>query len=117
MDYAGMTQPKDVDGRSLKELLEGTTPCDWRQDFLYEYYAYPDWHNVKPNKGVRTKKWAYIEYYDFPRHQFELYDLDNDVAEMHNLYGDPEYKEVQEGLAQRMYELRLETGDPDLAFE
>ena len=117
MDYAGMTVPKEVDGRSLSGLMSGEKPCDWREDFLYEYYAFPDWHNVKPLKGVRGKRWKYIEYYDFPAHEFELYDLESDPLEQKNLYGDPQYREIQIQMAQRLYELRLESGDPDLKFE
>lgn len=117
MDYAGMAVPKEVDGRSLRGLLEGEPACDWREDFLYEYYAYPDWHNVKPHKGVRGKRWKYIEYYDFPSNEYELYDLENDPLEQKNLYGDPRYAGIREQMAHRLYELRLETGDPDLKFE
>ncbi len=117
MDYAGLMIPREVDGRSLRPLLEGDNPCDWREDFLYEYYAYPDWHMVRPNKGVRSKRWKYIEYYDFPDHEFELYDLQNDPQELHNLYGKPEVKEAQAMMARRLYELRLQSGDPDLKFE
>jgi arylsulfatase A-like enzyme len=117
LDYAGITVPEDMDGRSLKPLLEGREVPDWRQDFLYEYYAYPDWHYVRPNKGVRTKKWKYIHYYDFPRDEYELYDLENDPEEVHNLVDDPRYADVVEGLQQRLYELRKETRDPDLKYE
>ncbi|MFC1614512.1 sulfatase [Gemmatimonadota bacterium] len=117
LDYAGITVPEDVDGRSLRPLLEGREVPDWRQDFLYEYYAYPDWHYVRPNKGVRTRKWKYIHYYDFPRDEYELYDLENDPEEVHNLVEDPRYADVVESLQQRLYELRKESHDPDLKYE
>jgi arylsulfatase A-like enzyme len=116
LDYAGLPVPGDADGRSLRPLLEGHT-VEWRQDFLYEYYAYPDWHYVKPNKGVRGKKWKYIEYYDFPEHEYELYDMVNDTDEEHNLVDDPAYREVVETMRRRLVELRTETHDPDLRFE
>jgi arylsulfatase A-like enzyme len=116
LDCAGIPIPEDVDGKSLRPLLEGRE-VEWREDFLYEYYAYPDWHYVKPNKGIRTGKWKYIHYYDFPRHEYELYDLENDPHEEHNLINDPVYKPVVEKLRKRLVELRIETGDPDLKFE
>ncbi|HUU29138.1 MAG TPA: sulfatase, partial [archaeon] len=116
MDYAGIPVPADVDGKSLRPLLEGM-PVQWREDFLYEYYAYPDWHYVRPNKGVRTRKWKYIHYYDFPKHEYELYDLESDPDEVNNLIDDPRYAEMVEKLRQRLIELREETGDPDLKFE
>lgn len=116
LDYMGLPVPKEVDGRSLRPLLEGR-PVQWREDFLYEYYAYPDWHYVKPNKGVRTRRWKYIEYYDFPKHEYELYDLETDPLEVKNLVNDPQYQDVVEELRRRLVELRVETGDPDLRFE
>jgi len=116
MDYAGLPIPEDTDGRSLRPLLEGREVA-WREDFLYEYYAYPDWHYVKPNKGVRTRRWKYIHYYDFPEDEYELYDLENDPEEAHNLIDDPQYADVVERLRKRLFELRKETGDPDLKFE
>jgi len=117
LDFCGMPVPDDVDGRSLRPLVEGLPAADWRQDFLYEYYAYPDWHYVRPHKGIRTWKWKYIHYYDFPKNEYELYDLENDPLEEHNLYGLPEYEEVARKLADRLTALRVETRDPDLKFE
>ncbi len=117
MDYAGMDIPADVDGASLAPILEGQSPPDWRQDLLYEYYAYPDWHYVKPHKGIRTSKWKYIHYYDFPDHEYELYDLEHDPQELTNLYGDPQYRPVVEQLAARLVALREQYHDPDLKFE
>jgi len=116
MDYAGISVPEDMDGRSMRQLLAGES-LQWREDFLYEYYAYPDWHMVRPHKGVRTKKWKYIDYYDFPNHEYELYDLENDSGEEHNLIDNPTYKDVVESLRKRLIQLRQETGDPDLKFE
>ena len=116
LDFAGMPVPKEVDGKSLRPLLGGQ-PVEWREDFLYEYYEYPGWHMVRPNKGVRDKRWKYIEYYDFPDHEYELYDLQNDPLEEHNLYGDPKYAAEVERLKQRLIDLRIESGDPDLKFE
>jgi len=115
MDYAGIPIPKDVDGRSLAPLLEGQ-PVKWRKDFLYEYYEYPRGHKVRPHNGVRTRRWKYIQYYDFPR-QYELYDLENDPEEENNLINDPRYADIVEWLNERLVELRIETGDPDLQFE
>jgi len=117
MDYIGLPIPKDVDGRSLRPLLEGQPVSDWRQDFLYEYYAYPDWHYVKPHKGVRTKEWKYIHYYDFPKHEYELYNLKEDPLEEHNLIDDPRYQDVVQRLRERLVQLRKQTHDPDLKFE
>lgn len=115
LDLAGMKVSRAMDGRSLRPLLESRS-AGWRQDFLYEYYEYPGWHSVKACKGVRTKRWKYIEYYDHPK-EFELYDLVSDPNEVRNLYGDPNYRDVIAKLRQRLLELRKEARDPDLKYE
>ena len=115
IDYAGLPIPEDADGRSLRPLLEGREIA-WREDFLYEYYEFPSVHMVRPNRGVRTRKWKYIEYYG-RRTEYELFDLENDPDEAYNLIDDPQYAEVVERLRKRLFELRKETGDPDLKFE
>ena len=39
-------------------------------------------------KAVRTQKWKYIQYVDL-KGMDELYDLENDPYEMHNVVADP----------------------------
>jgi arylsulfatase A-like enzyme len=85
----------------------------WRKDWLYEYYEYPESQRVRPNRGIRTERYKFIEYY-LPPQEFELYDLQADPGERHNLYGNPQYAELTRRLQQRMTELRKETGDPAL---
>ena len=82
----------------------------WRKDWLYEYYEYPGFEMVKPNRGIRTERYKLIHYF-VPPEEFELYDLDIDPLEEHNLYGDPKYAELTKTLRARMEELRKETGD------
>jgi len=71
---------------------------------------------VRPNRGVRTRKWKYIEYYG-RRTEYELFDLENDPDEAHNLVEDQQYADVVERLRKRLFELRKETNDPDLKFD
>jgi len=115
MDYAGLRIPQDVDGSSLRPLLEGRE-VPWRRDFLYEYYEFPAVHMVVPNRGVRTRRWKYIEYYG-RRREYELYDLENDPEEVQNLFDNPRCRNVVEKLRQRLIELRRESNDPDLKFD
>jgi arylsulfatase A-like enzyme len=115
LDLAGVGVPAGADGKSMKPLLQGkSTP--WRKDFLYEYYEYPAVHSVRKNRGVRTKRWKYIHYFEEPE-EFELYDIQNDPEEMNNLYGNPAYKDVVAQLKERLTELRRELKDPDLEDE
>jgi hypothetical protein len=50
-------------------------------------------------------------YYDID--EWEMYDLETDPMEMNNIYGDPEYAEVQADLHKRLEELREYYGDSD----
>ncbi len=68
-----------------------------------------------PNvRGIRTTKWKYIRYPHGDgtpdRHKAELYDLENDPQERHNLIDDPRYVEVVKHLQSRMEELQKATG-------
>lgn len=110
LELAGLPVPANMQGRSLTPFLRGQPPAQWRQDWLYEYYEYPGPHSVPRNRGVRTDRYKYIHYYQSPE-EFELYDLQEDPGELHNLYGDPKHAELTQHLRTRLTELRRETGD------
>ncbi|NMC20822.1 MAG: sulfatase, partial [Thermogutta sp.] len=54
LDIAGAAVPGDMQGRSLKPLLEGRDVPDWRTSVYYRYYEYPAVHMVHKHYGVRT---------------------------------------------------------------
>ena len=113
LDLAGVPAVKGLHGRSFKPLLAGEK-VDWRKDWYYEYFEYPDTsHNVQKMRGVRTERYKLIHYYEPPprfAEAFELYDLQNDPEEKVNLQGRPAMKQVKEQLLTRMKELRAELG-------
>lgn len=81
LDYAGIERPAPIQGRSLRPLTEGQTQS-WRKDFVCEHlYELP---YIPKSEGMRTEKWKYFRYIDFPEHE-ELYDLENDPMELSNL--------------------------------
>lgn len=108
LDLAGIPIPAAFQGKSVMPLAERES-IPWRKDWLYEYYEYPAAEKVPPCRGVRTERYAYIHY--FTQDAYELYDLQIDPDEMHNLYGDPQYAELTRKLATRLEELRRETND------
>lgn len=110
LELAGIPVPKRMQGLSLLPLLKGEEPRAWRKDWLYEYYEYPGPHNVRKNRGVRTDRYKFIHYYEPPQ-EFEMYDLQEDPGELHNLYGDPRHAGLASDLRRRLDELRQETGD------
>lgn len=82
-DFARLTPPLGMDGRSLRPLLEGRT-VKWRTDFFYDHYF--DANGTIPLvEGVRSERWKYITYPGQPRPYEELYDLQSDSHEEHNL--------------------------------
>ena len=109
LQLAGLPVPSGMQGKSFLPLSEGEK-VSWRQDWLYEYYEYPGYENVKPCRGVRTARYKYIEFFLEPK-EYELYDLAKDPNEMNNLYGKSGYEELTKHLQARMAELREETDD------
>src|SRR5262245_936302 len=110
LDLAGVTPPKHLHGHSAVPLLKGETPATWRADWLYEYFEFPGPHSVRKNRGVRTDRYKFIHYFEEPQ-EFELYDLQSDPEERHNLYGKAEHAERVRLLQKRLQELREQTGD------
>jgi arylsulfatase A-like enzyme len=109
LDLAGAPPETHFQGRSLLEL-SANPGVDWRSDWLYEYYEYPGNEQVRPCRGVRTERHKFIHYFTAPE-EFELYDLEADPAELHNLHGDRAAAGLARQLAARLEELRRETGD------
>ncbi len=116
LELAGIPVPASIQGRSLVSLLKGEKPENWRKDWYYEYYEYPDFEHVRPHRGVRTERYKLIhwhkvaEYPELPE-EFELYDLRHDPGERHNLHGQPGFAALTQQLLNRIEELRKETGD------
>ena len=108
LDLAKVPIPNAFQGKSLMPLLE-RPGVEWRKDWLYEYYEYPAYENIPPCRGVRTKRYKYIEY--FTQNAYELYDLETDPDEVHNLYANPKYADLTNQLRLRLEELRRETND------
>jgi arylsulfatase A-like enzyme len=95
LDYAGVAIPKEMDGTSLRPLVEGKGG-EWRKHFFYEhhYFHSRDPKNTIPRtEGVRTERWKYITYTDHPDY-VELYDLKDDPLEERNLATDAQHKDA-----------------------
>ncbi len=114
LDYAGLPTPDFMQGRSLRPLLQGQTPPDWREAFYYRYFMHLDpSHNTTAHYGVRTQRYKLIYYYEpVPGPQeWELFDLQRDPLEMCSVYDDPACADVVAELQGKLRELRRECGD------
>jgi len=111
LDYAGLDIPVDMQGRSLRPILEGAVPTDWRQSIYYQYWEPPGGHNVERHYGIRTNRHKLIYYHgsDYGGEPaWELIDLQADPNEYTNLYDNPEYAETVATLKGELERLRAE---------
>lgn len=114
LDFAGVSIPDDMNGRSLKPVLEqeGKVPADWRKAAYYHYYEYPAEHSVKRHYGIRTQGFKLIHFYN-NIDSWEMYDLEKDPSELNNIYGDPEYSAKQKELMELLEETQKQYQDTD----
>ena len=132
LDFAGVPIPEGMQGRSLRCLMEGKSPPDWRQSIYYAYYEnswelrdkgddamaepyqYFTAHRIGPHRGVRTARFKLIEYYGEGDY-WELFDLQEDPNELRNLYSDPASAKIVAELKEEL--LRLRHAYRDLAIQ
>ncbi len=113
LDIAGVPVPEDMHGVSLLPLLEGKHPKNWRKSLYYHFYEYPAEHSVKRHYGVSTADgWKLIHFYDDIDH-WELYDLNNDTQELHNMYARPGMEKITKRLMKELVKLQKEYDDQD----
>ena len=113
LDYAGVTPPEDIQGRSLRPLLEGETVDDWREEIYYRYYQQMNsYHRVARHEGVRNERYKLIQFTEPGFEGYELFDLENDPNEVKNLIDDPAMESVKTELMNEMAELRDELEVP-----
>ena len=102
LDYANVEIPNDMQGKSLRPLLEQREESeDFRDAIYYHYYDYPAFHMVKKMYGVRTNRYKLIHVYD-DIDEWELYDLKNDPNELKNIINDSEYDGVKAQLRKKL---------------
>ncbi|MFE5318282.1 sulfatase [Paenibacillus sp. NPDC056579] len=123
LDYAGLDIPSDMQGCSIRQVVQGVVPDHWQTSVYYRYWMHMDKiHAVTSHYGVRTEKHKLIYYYgealgckgtnDIPTpKEWELFDLENDPHELNNVYDLPEYADVIERLKAELNRLREQVKD------
>ena len=104
LDIAGAPDPADMQGASIKPLMAGKAPADWRKSLYYHYYEFPAVHSVRRHEGVATKTHKLIHYYDLD--EWELYDLAKDPNEMKSQYANPACASVVADLKKELIRLK-----------
>ncbi|MGB0550413.1 MAG: sulfatase family protein [Limisphaerales bacterium] len=103
LDYAGVAIPSVMQGVSLRSLLQGNTPADWRTSIFYAYY------NRSPKHwGIRTDRYKLIRFPD--TEVVEFYDLQEDPQEMYNRGSEPGYRKQIATTQKQLNSLMTEVG-------
>jgi arylsulfatase A-like enzyme len=112
LDVAGRGKPAEIQGRSFLPLLLGRTVAGWPESFYYHYYEFPAVHMAKRHYGVRTRRYKLIHFY-YDIDAWELYDLEKDPLELHNVCGDPAFAGVRRELEAELRRLQAFYRDSD----
>jgi len=90
-DLSGLTPPKEIQGASLRPLLDDPSKAWDRSAFTQVQ------RGAFPGHAVSTEKWRYIEW-DGGKAGTQLYDRESDPQEFVNLASDPKHAKVVEEL-------------------
>jgi arylsulfatase A-like enzyme len=106
-DLAGIEVPAVVEAKSLLPVVKGTQTRvrDWLLG------AYKDCQRM-----IRDERWKLIEYNAGRVRNTQLFDLQNDSDELHNLAGDPNHAERLARLRKLLAEAQKQFGDPCPSF-
>ncbi len=93
LNFAGIQPPEQMQGCSLKKLMDETT-SSWREDFFYEHLFFVEpnpgwWVYIPQTEGIVTDTHKYMRYFynnkpDEPIHT-EVYNTKSDPEETENL--------------------------------
>jgi len=138
LDMIGLDVPPAIQGRSYWPLLTGG-PYEPNEHIFAERNFHDDYD---PMRSVRSDRYRFIRNFQQkpavsmpldvqrseashelpanwyrPRHARELYDLQSDPDEQHNLAGSAEVADIESGLAARLQAWMEETDDPLLKLK
>ena len=105
-EWAGIKPPAAMQGRSLRPLVVGQSPGDWRKDFYFEF----KWsrENIPSAEAVCSEDWKYIKW--LASGTEELFELRRDPHEVNNLSQNPEFAAELSRERARLAALRKEVG-------
>ncbi|MEU4238692.1 sulfatase [Actinoplanes sp. NPDC026619] len=122
LEAAGVEAHPRMQGRSFWDLLQDGLSAR-RDGIYYRYWEHDDvFHKAPAHYGYRTARYKLIYFYNdgmgipgcgwgtYPP-EWELYDLETDPAELHNVYDDPSYLGRREELKVAMWREQARLGD------
>ena len=91
LDYVGVQGIKDMQGQTMKPLLDNEDSNNtWRNSLYYHYNEFPGNQMVAKHYGIRTSQHKLIHFYQFD--EWEFYDLQKDPSESENAYASEAYR-------------------------
>lgn len=106
-DLAGVAAPKNLEGASLRPLLENPQ-AEWKRPAYTQVQR-----GAFPGHSVRTERWRYTEW-DGGEKGAELYDHETDPQELKNLAVDPKFAATvaeMKALVKAVHATRVEGGN------
>ena len=108
---AGIPEPPMMQGRDFAPLYLAKKSPDWRTEFFEEHVSSTNGVFIPASQGLVRKDWKYILWPDYQREQ--LFNLNADPHEEHDLAQDPDQKGRLAELRQRFNELKAAAGAPE----
>ncbi|MBN2029141.1 sulfatase [bacterium] len=105
LEIADMDIPETMQGESLVPVIMGKSP-EWREEFFYEHHF--EYQTIPKSEGVVTRRYKYLRYIESEPLFEELYDLNRDPHEEHNLANDPEYQTILTEMREKLNSLLAE---------
>ncbi len=113
IDVAGAEPLPNIDGRSMKPLLDGRQNDDWVHETFSELVDFQGGGgDPLPSRMIRSGKWKYWEYSDPENLPPALFDLSADPDEINDLGQDHAYTGLRTELSTRL----REHWDPEFAL-
>lgn len=136
LDLIGAKIPEDIEGKSILPILK-----DEKEEIRTEIFAEKTFHELyDPIRGIRTHNYKYIrnfekletlyqiptptlmapsgkyikKFYEKPRRDEELYDLEKDPNEKINVIDNPKYEDIALNLKNKLLDWMKKTQDPIL---
>ena len=106
VEWAGAELGEPIDGQSLAPMMRGQNIADWPDSVYCESHG--EVWGYFSQRMVRTKRWKYVY---APHTRDELYDLQEDPAELSNLIDHPDHAGVLNELRGRLLGWNDATGD------
>jgi len=110
-DALDIETPYYVQARSLAPLLRGECPPDQHREFVRaEFFDAIDHPDRTHATMYREKRWKLVTYHD--KNLFELYDLENDPWEHHDLADDPAHQEHKWEMVRKSFDATIQAHPP-----